>query len=69
MKRNMSNTDRIVRLILAILFGYLYFSGMVTGALGIILVVLSAVFMLTSIFAFCPLYVPFKFSTYKEQPK
>lgn len=65
MKRNLSNTDRIVRALIAALFAYLYFGGIVTGALGIILLVLGAVFLLTSIVSFCPLYAPFKFSTYK----
>lgn len=65
MKRNMSNTDRIIRVIVAALFAYLYFSGAVTGALGVVLLVLASVFTLTSIVAFCPLYAPFKFSTYK----
>lgn len=65
MKRNMSNTDRIVRVVLAALFAYLYFAGIITGALGIVLVVLGAVFLLTTVFAFCPIYAPFKFSTYK----
>jgi hypothetical protein len=66
MKRNMSNTDRLLRLIVAAVFGYLYFSGVVTGGLGILLIVLGAVFLLTSIFAFCPLYVLFKFSTHNS---
>lgn len=66
MKRNMSNIDRIIRVILAALFAYLYFGGIVTGALGIILVILSGVFLLTSIVAFCPLYLPFKISTFKN---
>jgi len=65
MKRNMSNTDRIVRVVIAALFAYLYFGGIVTGTLGIVLVVLGAIFLLTSVIAFCPLYAPFKFSTYK----
>jgi hypothetical protein len=65
MKRNMSNTDRIVRVVLAALFAYLYFGGIVTGALGIVLLVLGVVFLLTAAVAFCPLYAPFKFSTYK----
>lgn len=65
MKRNMSDTDRIVRVIIAALFAYLYFGGIVTGGLGIVLVVLGAVFLLTSIFSFCPLYTLVKFSTYK----
>ena len=65
MKRNMSNTDRIVRVIVAALFAYLYFSGIVAGGLGIVLLVLAGVFPLTAVVAFCPLYAPFKLSTYK----
>lgn len=67
MKRNMSNLDRIIRVVLAALFVYLYFGGVITGALGIILVVLGGVFLLTSLVGFCPLYAPFKFSTIKNQ--
>lgn len=65
MKRNMSNLDRIIRVVLAALFAFLYFGGIVTGALGIVLLVLGGVFLLTAILAFCPLYAPFNFSTYK----
>lgn len=65
MKRNMSNTDRIVRAVLAVIFAYLYFSGIVSGALGVILLILAVIFLITAIVAFCPLYVPFKISTYK----
>ena len=67
MKRNMSNLDRIIRIVVAGVFAYLYFGGIVTGALGIILLILAAVFVLTSIVAFCPLYMPFKLSTYKKK--
>ena len=66
MKRNMSNIDRIVRVLVAAVLAYLYFSGMVTGALGIVFLVLAAVFTLTALVAFCPLYAPFKFSTFKS---
>jgi len=65
MKRNMSNTDRIIRVVLAAVFAYLYFGGIVTGTLGIVLAVLGGVFLLTAGVAFCPLYAPFKISTYK----
>lgn len=65
MKRNMSNIDRIIRLVISALFAYLYFGGVVTGALGIILLVLAGVFTLTAVVAFCPLYAPFKISTFK----
>lgn len=65
MKRNMSNADRIIRFVISALFVYLYFGGIVTGTFGIVLLALAGVFTLTSIVAFCPLYAPFKFSTYK----
>jgi hypothetical protein len=66
MKRNMSDPDRIIRIIISAVFAYLYFSGIVTGAFGIVLLVLAAVFTLTAIVAFCPLYAPFKISTLKK---
>ena len=66
MKRNMSNIDRIVRVVIAALFAYLYFGGLVTGTLGIILLVLGVVFVLTSVVSFCPLYAIFKLSTNKS---
>lgn len=56
MKKNMGNTDRIIRVVLAIVFAALYFTGTVTGTLGIVLLVLGAVFVLTSVVSFCPLY-------------
>ncbi|MDO9302393.1 MAG: DUF2892 domain-containing protein [Anaerolineales bacterium] len=65
MKHNMSNTDRIVRVVVAALFAYLYFGGVVTGTLGIVLVVLGAVFLFTSVVSFCPIYAIFKLSTNK----
>ena len=66
MKRNMSNIDRSVRVVIAALFASLYFSGIVTGGLGIVLVVLGAVFVLTSVVSFCPIYAMFKLSTFKS---
>lgn len=66
MKQNMGTIDRIVRVVLAIIMAVLYFSGVVTGTLGIILLVLAGVFLLTSLVSFCPLYVPFKISTRKS---
>lgn len=56
MKKNMGTTDRIIRILLAAVFAYLYFGGIVTGTLGLVLVVLGGVFLLTSLVSFCPLY-------------
>jgi hypothetical protein len=41
----------------------LYFTNIVDGTLGIILLVLAGVFTLTSIISFCPLYAIFGVST------
>lgn len=63
MKKNMGPADRIIRVLLAALFAYLYFGGIVTGTWGIVLVVLGGVFLLTSLVGFCPLYAPFGINT------
>ena len=65
MKKNMGSADRIIRVVVAIILGILYFTGTVTGTLGIILLVIGAVFLLTSLVSFCPLYLPFGLSTCK----
>lgn len=52
----MGNADRIIRVLLAAVFAYLYFSGTVTGIAGLVLVILGGVFVLTSLVSFCPLY-------------
>jgi hypothetical protein len=66
MIKNMSNIDRGIRVVVAAVIAVLYFSGMVTGTLGVVLLVLAGVFLLTSGIAFCPLYLPFKISTRKS---
>lgn len=63
MKANMGSTDRIVRVLLAVVFAVLYFTGTVTGTFGIVLLALGAIFLLTSLIGFCPLYAPFGIST------
>lgn len=56
MKKNMGNTDRMLRLIAAAVFVALYFTNTVTGTFGIVLLVLAVAFVLTSLVSFCPLY-------------
>jgi len=63
MKKNMGTADRIIRVILAIIVGVLYFTGTISGILGITLLVLAVVFVLTSLISFCPLYAPFGLRT------
>jgi hypothetical protein len=63
MKKNMGSADRIIRVIVAVVMAALYFTGTVTGTLGIVLLVLAVVFVLTSIMGFCPLYAIVGLST------
>jgi hypothetical protein len=63
MKKNMGSTDRIIRVIIAVIVGVLYFTGIISGTLGIVLLVLAGVFVLTSLISFCPLYAPFGIKT------
>lgn len=56
MKKNMGSADRAVRLLVAAVLVVLYFSGTITGTLGIVGLVVAAVFAVTSLVSFCPLY-------------
>jgi hypothetical protein len=64
--KNMGTADRIIRILVVIVIAILFFTKQITGTLGIILVILAIIFLLTSLAGFCPLYVPFKFSTKKK---
>ncbi len=69
MKKNMSNTDRIIRLLIAAIFATLYFTHTIGGTIGLVLVVLAVVFTLTSLVSFCPLYTIFGISTCSVKQK
>jgi len=67
MKKNMGNTDKTIRIILAILFSILYFTNTISGTVGIILLILGGVFLFTGLINFCPLYLPFGINTCKKK--
>jgi hypothetical protein len=56
MNKNIGTADRVVRVILALIVGFLLLNGTLSGVLGIVLGVLAVVFLLTSLLSFCPLY-------------
>jgi len=66
MTKNMGSIDRIIRLSAAIIIALLIGTQVLTSTAAIILGILAVVFVLTSAVSFCPLYVPFKFSTKKK---
>jgi Protein of unknown function (DUF2892). len=66
MKKNMGTIDKAIRIVIAVVFAILYFTNVVSGTIGIVLLVLAVVFVLTSLISFCPLYLPFKINTGKK---
>lgn len=66
MKANMGNADRIIRVLLAIVFAGLYFTGTVAGTWGTVLIVLGGIFLATSVISFCPLYTLVGINTCKR---
>lgn len=58
--------DRVVRILIAVVIVILYFTDVISGTLGIILLILSGILVVTGILSFCPLYHPFGFNTGKK---
>lgn len=59
----MSSLDRNVRWIVAVVIAALYFTGTISGTLGIVLLVVAAIFVVTGLVKICPLYSIFGIST------
>ena len=69
MKKNMGQLDKIIRVLIAIVIAALYYFEVISGTLGLVLIILAIIFLLTSLLNFCPLYLPFGISTCKKEPK
>ena len=66
MTKNMGMADRAIRTIIALIVVILIVTGTLSGWVAILLGIFAAVFLLTSFFSFCPLYLPFKISTTRK---
>ncbi len=62
----MGNADRIIRLIVALAIAGLYFGHLINGTLALVLEAVALIFLITSLFSFCPLYLPFGIKTCKK---
>ncbi|MGZ3865662.1 MAG: YgaP family membrane protein [Bacteroidia bacterium] len=67
MKKNMGGADKIIRIVIAAIIALLYFTNVISGTLGIVLLILAGIFVLTSMVSFCPLYLPFGIHTNKNK--
>jgi hypothetical protein len=63
MKVNMGNSDRFIRLIVAVIVGVLFWQGIIEGTLAYVLLAVAGIFVLTSLVNFCPLYSLFGINT------
>jgi hypothetical protein len=67
MKKNMGTVDKTIRIIIAVIIVCLYFTNVISGTLGIVLLVFAGVFVLTSLISFCPLYTLFGINTRRKK--
>ena len=63
----MGSADRIIRIIIALVIGILYFTNVITGMLATILLIVGIIFLLTGLVSFCPAYLPLRLSTLKKK--
>lgn len=65
MKKNMGNTDRIIRTLIVAAIAGLFFMKIISGTVALILGVVAGIFLLTSVVSFCPLYALFGLNSCK----
>ena len=56
MKKNMGGTDKLIRVLLAVIIGVLVYFEVVEDTLAYILLAVAAISVLTSLVGFCPMY-------------
>ena len=67
MKKNLGTIDKVVRVLIAVVVVVLWLTNIISGTLAIILLALSAIFVVTSLLGTCPLYLVFGLSTNKKE--
>jgi Protein of unknown function (DUF2892) len=67
MKKNIGTVDKTIRIFVAAILALLYFTKVIEGTLGIVLLVFAVVFVVTSFISFCPLYPLIGLNTRKKE--
>lgn len=67
MKSNVGTADKVVRILMTLVIGALYFTHKISGTTAVVLIILAGIFIVTSFISFCPLYWPFGISTRKKE--
>jgi len=63
----MGTVDKTIRVLAAAIVALLYFTGVISGTLAIILMVIALVFIVTSLVSVCPLYPILGINTRKKE--
>ena len=67
MKKNVGTIDKVIRILVAVVVVVLYFTNVISGTLGIVLLALAAIFVATSLLSFCPIWLALGLSTRKKE--
>jgi Inner membrane protein YgaP-like, transmembrane domain len=66
MKKNMGAMDRVVRFFIVLIIGALYGIDMISGWVAIVFGSVAVIFLITSFFSVCPIYMAFGWSTVEK---
>jgi len=67
MKKNMGSKEKMIRLAIAAVIAGLYFGGVITGTLGLVLLIVGIVLAATSLINFCPMWAIVGINTSKNK--
>jgi hypothetical protein len=63
----MGTVDKTIRIFVAAIVALLYYTGVISGTLAIILMVFAIIFVITSLISVCPLYPLLGINTRKKE--
>jgi hypothetical protein len=67
MKKNVGTIDKVIRILIAVVVVTLYFTNVISGTLGIILLAVSAILVVTSLVSICPIYLALGLNSGKKE--
>jgi hypothetical protein len=69
MKKNVGTIDKVIRILIAVVVVTLYFTNVISGTLGIILLAVAAILVVTSLVSICPIYLALGLNSGKKEQK
>jgi hypothetical protein len=67
MKKNIGSIDKVIRILIAAVVVVLYFTKVISGTLGIVLLIVAGIIALTAIIDFCPIWAVLGINTKKKE--